>query len=142
MINGSYLRLENSIAVANELLTSDDARVISDGDNVWTGDMTDVGSDYLYLWPANSASSLQVDGNVTPYYLDVRTGDVILNGTGNSTYYTYTQSNGNLEINGEYTSYYTYVYSGSTLEANSTYSNFYETRAAGWHVDRQWRLHE
>ena len=124
MINGSQLRLENSITVVDELLTSDDARVISDGDNVWTGGMTDVGSDYLYLWPADSASSLQVDGNVTPYYLDVRTGDVILNGTQfDRITRTFKQRQSWKSTVRTRASTTRSVYNGTAMEANGTYTN-------------------
>ncbi|WP_077024754.1 beta strand repeat-containing protein [Fuerstiella marisgermanici] len=127
VINNSYLQIENSITVADELLTSDDARVVSVGDNVWTGGMTTVSSDYLYLWP-NSGSSLQVDGNLTPYRLDVRYGDVILNGAANTSYYNYVRSGGTLEVDGTYTNYYYTYIQNSVLDVDGTYSNqYYDT---------------
>ncbi len=124
VINGARLQIEGPLTIEDELLTSDDARVFSYGNNVWTGDMTDVGSDYLYLYAYDG--SLQIDGDVDPFYLRVEYGNadgsVVFNGTsgtGIEPYYIWNR--GELAINGTYSSYvWTYVQGNGVLTGTGT----------------------
>ncbi|MFO0902446.1 MAG: hypothetical protein U0939_05560 [Pirellulales bacterium] len=118
--NGS-VQLENSITVANELLTgTGNTQLYSSGDNTWTGDINS--NSYLTLSAITSLSRLQVDGdisNLSEMYVNGSGGRVVLNGTNVSAYYAYFQS-GVTEVNGSLSTnyYYVYSYGGATITGN------------------------